>query len=150
MPFSAPSFHSLGYPPPLSSPIFLSPKGHTSAGLQAWAERQEIRGVSGLGCWCSGALESQVSNKFTKEAAAWVLLGESSSTLWTRSTLAEGWARSRANCWGRRKDVPCPPPNSFQQDQSPGTSNREGILWGQTPIQLGSGNGKILSLGAKR
>lgn len=30
MPFSASPFHFPGHPPPLSSPIFLSPKGHTS------------------------------------------------------------------------------------------------------------------------
>ena len=100
----------------LSSPIFLYPKGYTSVRLQAWAEGQEVPGRY-LRSW---VLEQQgpgspSQQQLTKEAAAWVLGGEGSRTLCTRSPLAEEWARSIANCWGKRKDtlLHAPTPHSL-------------------------------------
>ena len=85
----------------LSSLIFLYPKGYTSVRLQAKGqEGQEVPGRY-LRSW---VLEEQgpgspSQQQLTKEAA-WVLGGEGSRILCTRSPPAEEWARSIANCWG--------------------------------------------------
>ena len=123
----------------LSSPIFFYLKGYTSVRLQAWAEGQEVLGRY-LRSW---VLEQQgpgspSQQQLTKEAAAWVLGGEGSRTLCTRSPLAEEWARSIANCCGRRKDMllHAPTLHSLLQDQSTGTANREGISGARPQFRL--------------
>lgn len=88
----------------LSSSIFLYLKGYTSVRLQAWAEGQKVPGRY-LRSW---VLEQQgpgspSQQQLTKEAAAWVLGGESSRTLCTMSPLAEEWAREE-----ERHAAPCP------------------------------------------
>ena len=55
-----------------------------------------------------GRREAQLSNNLTKEGAMWVLLGEGSKTRWVSPLLVEGLAGARANCMGRREEMPCP------------------------------------------
>lgn len=94
------------------------------------------------------ALEAQVSKDLTKEAAAWVLLGEGSSALWTRSSLAEGQAGSRANSRGTREEVCL---YSLLQAQSHQQLQIERAFSGARPqFHLDQKNGRFCPSGPKR